>query len=545
VTADLPTKRHTGPAGHRSDYILLDDEPIYGGQGQTFRARLCSGRLGSDLDGAEIALKQLTAAAGPDAAKLLERDAILRRCRHPSLGRHLEVFLGPAPWTNKAPDEEDCDLLYTSALWVPGCSLQEAAAGAAVERIIIWIRQLAEALDYLHGGPEGGEAILHRDLHPGNVIITPDDTATIIDYGLARPAAGDTTTRLLGAPGFIPPERTQGAPPGPEADRWQLGMVSIAALLGHPRGVHSDEQVRSDLVDRLRGQVPRTGQLADNLLAMIDPDPSRRPSQVQAWSLGLGAERRAGRAVGRTSKHRYALGAGLAGSAALALVLLVAGLDQRGRPTQQGSEVAGSTGDTIWDLRGTQHPLDTPSSPGSTSSVSPAPATGEVPPASAQAATTTSVPPTAAPPDRGKAPTTPGKGPSADLTGGSTTGNEAPPTPSSTAAATPATTTSTPLGGDRTYPEQVWSLSGVGTFVDPHNATGAGQRIETGAWVEVSCKVYAPEIQSVNPDGYWYRIASPPWNGAFYSPANTFWNGDVPGQPYEHATDFAVPDCPS
>ena len=61
--------------------------------------------------------------------------------------------------------------------------------------------------------------------------------------------------------------------------------------------------------------------------------------------------------------------------------------------------------------------------------------------------------------------------------------------------------------------------------------------------MQVSCKVYDPTIASVNPDGYWYRIASNPWDNNYYAPANTFLNGDPPNGPYTHNTDFAVPDC--
>lgn len=50
-------------------------------------------------------------------------------------------------------------------------------------------------------------------------------------------------------------------------------------------------------------------------------------------------------------------------------------------------------------------------------------------------------------------------------------------------------------------------------------------------------------IASVNPDGYWYRISSSPWNNSYYAAANTFLNGDPPNGPYSHNTDFAVPDC--
>jgi hypothetical protein len=94
-----------------------------------------------------------------------------------------------------------------------------------------------------------------------------------------------------------------------------------------------------------------------------------------------------------------------------------------------------------------------------------------------------------------------------------------------------------------TWSEQETPNHPVNTFTDYHNASGIGQPIAAGQWVQVSCKVYDPTIASVNPDGYWYRIATSPWNNAYYSPANTFMNGDPYGGPYTHNTDFNVPNC--
>jgi surface antigen len=111
------------------------------------------------------------------------------------------------------------------------------------------------------------------------------------------------------------------------------------------------------------------------------------------------------------------------------------------------------------------------------------------------------------------------------------------PTPPDT---TPPDTTSPP--SPSTYNEQQGG-HGVDTFTNYHNASGKGQRIDPGAWVQVSCKVKDTTIASVNPDGYWYRITSAPWNDAFYAPANTFMNGDPWGGPYSHNTDFGVRDC--
>jgi hypothetical protein len=95
----------------------------------------------------------------------------------------------------------------------------------------------------------------------------------------------------------------------------------------------------------------------------------------------------------------------------------------------------------------------------------------------------------------------------------------------------------------QTWSEQETPNHPVNTFLDYHNASGLGSAIAAGQWVQVSCKVYDPTIASVNPDGYWYRIASTPWSDSYYSPANTFMNGDPYGGPYTHNTDFSVPNC--
>lgn len=97
-------------------------------------------------------------------------------------------------------------------------------------------------------------------------------------------------------------------------------------------------------------------------------------------------------------------------------------------------------------------------------------------------------------------------------------------------------------------PAPTWAAqqgsNGANTFTNPFNASGMGVKIPAMSWVQVSCKVHAPQIASANPDGYWYRIASSPWNNQYYAVANTFWNGDVPGRrPYTHNTDWSIPNC--
>ena len=90
-------------------------------------------------------------------------------------------------------------------------------------------------------------------------------------------------------------------------------------------------------------------------------------------------------------------------------------------------------------------------------------------------------------------------------------------------------------------PETTGSL-GANTFADPVRLIDQALKIPPDTTVQVRCRFYAPSIPSVTPDGYWYLIDSGKWAGR-WSPANSFMNGDVPGQPTLHNTDFAVPEC--
>lgn len=107
----------------------------------------------------------------------------------------------------------------------------------------------------------------------------------------------------------------------------------------------------------------------------------------------------------------------------------------------------------------------------------------------------------------------------------------------------PSTSPSSPAASASLHIEQEFNHAGVPTFANPHNASGPGPQIPYLIKVEVSCKLYDPAIPSVDPDGYWYKISSSPWDNFYYAAANTFLNGDPQDGPYTHNTDFKVPDC--
>jgi hypothetical protein len=88
------------------------------------------------------------------------------------------------------------------------------------------------------------------------------------------------------------------------------------------------------------------------------------------------------------------------------------------------------------------------------------------------------------------------------------------------------------------FAEQV-GAGGARTYANPRALSGRGKNLQPMQYVRVRCRILSPDPPSVKPDGYWYRLVD-----GRYAPANSFWNGDVPGhKPYTHNTDFGVPDC--
>ena len=65
------------------------------------------------------------------------------------------------------------------------------------------------------------------------------------------------------------------------------------------------------------------------------------------------------------------------------------------------------------------------------------------------------------------------------------------------------------------------------TYMDYHTPSGPGPEIAPGQWVSVSCRVFDPHITSANPEGWWYRILSPPFMNQYYSPASGFTSQEV------------------
>ncbi|MGW4100463.1 serine/threonine-protein kinase [Mycobacterium sp. NPDC004974] len=124
---------------------------------------------------------------------------------------------------------EDRGTPYIVMERLPGPTLaEEIAAGPLSADRVRWV--LADLLGALTAAHEAG--ILHRDIKPGNVLITASGTAKLADFGIAKTdgAAHTRVGMVFGTANYLSPQRITGRPASPSDDLYALGVLGYEAL---------------------------------------------------------------------------------------------------------------------------------------------------------------------------------------------------------------------------------------------------------------------------------------------------------------------------
>ncbi|MBN8489476.1 MAG: protein kinase, partial [Burkholderiales bacterium] len=351
----LGDRQGTGPSGGQriGPYALL--RPLgEGGMGSVWLARRVEGELRREV---ALKLPRLAGAPGSFARRFERERDILSALEHPLIARLYEAGSAPQPGGGEQP--------WLAMEFVDGRPLGDYCDSARMDlraRVQLFL-QVLQAVQFAHG-----RLVVHRDLKPGNILVTATGQVRLLDFGVAKllDAAGDDATELAAAPMtpmYASPEQVARRPVGIASDIYSLGVVLYELLTGrHPyrlardtRGALEQAILDADLTrpsrstpdaqaaarrgcvpDGLRRQL--RGDLDTIVLRAMGPTPEQRYATAQAleddlrrWLAHEPVRAHPDSWHYRLGKfcRRHALPLGAAGVATLGLVLgLALALDQ-------------------------------------------------------------------------------------------------------------------------------------------------------------------------------------------------------------------------
>ena len=213
-----------------------------------------------------------------------EQVELLRSLDHEHVVTIRESFVGSAPFAGESAKVDTA--LYLVMNWVSGVTLAEwcRADGRSFVQIKAALDQIASALDYLHGRPVHGldEPVVHRDVKPGNVLVSGSGVAVLVDFGLTR-FAFDAEMTVAGTEGYWAPEsRSPRGEYSPASDRFAFGCTTYAVICGSRPAISDRRAMERELQRGLRA-VGAPEVAAETFFAMLDDNPRDRPSSCAGW----------------------------------------------------------------------------------------------------------------------------------------------------------------------------------------------------------------------------------------------------------------------
>ena len=287
-----------------------------GAMGVVYRAR-------DDTLDRDVALKVLSGGAlDPAARGRLRKEArALSRAVHPSIATVYDFG-----------SEADLDFIVMELVTGPTLA-QRLAAGPLSEPDVIDLgRQLALGLAAAHAA-----GVIHRDVKPSNLKLTPDGRLKILDFGIAIQGLSDTETtktsslagRIMGTLPYIAPEQLRGAEADVRCDVYSAGAVLYEMATGTRAFPERQEAQLFEAVLRRPVVAPRTirpelsASLDACILKALEKNPDLRYQSASDMSRDLGA---ATGEIARPPVHRRLLRSGRLHAAWIAVTVLIVAL---------------------------------------------------------------------------------------------------------------------------------------------------------------------------------------------------------------------------
>lgn len=259
-----------------------------GGFGTVYLARL----HGRDHFVRPVAVKVLRDAGREPSLFARQRDEarLLGRLSHPGIVQVIDLA--------EVDGRPAVVMEYVEGVDLGTVARAEAAAGRPLaERAVIeLVAGVAAALDAAWDSPSPVDGrplrVIHRDIKPGNLLLTAHGAVKVLDFGIARAEVereGTTGTAFYGTVAYMGPEFWRQEPIGPAYDLYALGVTALELATGRPPERPPAEAARYAewLEGRLADLPDATGPLAALLRAALRFTPAHRPSaaELHEWAL--------------------------------------------------------------------------------------------------------------------------------------------------------------------------------------------------------------------------------------------------------------------